>query len=101
MRWNYVRQGTGHKLKLEASNKTMLTVLSITCIITCFVLLMPPLLTPIVTIDHLIHTTYHPNISGIITEKLTLPIEKANMYLEQKLESRNPGWIAGPAKSMP
>ncbi len=100
MRWDYVRQEFNHKIKLKASNKTVLTVLSVACIIACFVLLMPPLLTLIVT-NHFIHTAYHPNISGIVPAKLTLPIEKANMYLEQKFQSRNPEWIAGPATPVP
>ncbi|GEM_PF-1799221 len=40
-------------------------------------------------------------VSGLVTTKLFLPVEKADMKIEQHIGIRNPTWTAGPVRPAP
>lgn len=97
MMWNYFQQKSNWSY-----NAKRLPVSFTTCLITALVLLS----------TNLVFSTFEPNFSreggkpmqhglGLVPANLSLPLEKANMYVEEKLGIRHSGWMAGPAKSFP
>ena len=80
---------------MRLQNKSALTVPVMACLFAGFVMLSPAL------VLFVNHPQADRGAPSLVPGKMPLPLEKASVYLEQKLGIRNSEWVAGPVKSMP